>query len=97
LLAKALIRSLPAQPHIWLSGLGAGLGYLVTRQWWTAPFVAAVATVPLLLAAHPLISQADRTLSPIWMSLNLGLSLLLAAGIAHIQARRESREPSSAA
>jgi hypothetical protein len=87
---KILLRSLPEQPPVWLSFLGAVAGFLLARRWWTAPFIAAAAVVPLLMAAHPVLTEADRTLSPIWLSLNLGLALLVAAALAGIRQVRHS-------
>ncbi|HLY35298.1 MAG TPA: hypothetical protein VKU35_01135 [Candidatus Limnocylindria bacterium] len=89
---RILLRSLPGQPLVWLSLLGAVAGFLVARRWWTAPFMAAAATVPLLLAVHPVLTEADRTLAPIWLSLNLGLALLVSAAAARF---RERRSPAS--
>ncbi len=93
--ARSLVRSLPAQPQIWLGLLGAGIGFLLTRQWWTAPFLAAAVTVLLLLAAHPVLTEADRTLSPIWISLNLGLALLATAGVARMSSMTKARRAAS--
>jgi len=86
-IAPALIRSLPHQPIVWGSLLGAAGGFVVARQWWLAPFVVAIGTVPLLLAAHPILTEADRTLAPIWLSLNLGIALLAARAMGWLSSR----------
>jgi hypothetical protein len=86
-LAVSLPLTLPGQPLVLLSLVGAGLGFFLTRQWWMAPFVAALLTVPLLVAVHPVSTEVARTLTPGWISLNLGLALLAATVIARIRAR----------
>jgi hypothetical protein len=86
-LARRLLVSLPGQPQVWLSLLGAALGFLLTRRWWTAPFVVALATVPLLVAVHPVSTEVARSLAPGWISLNVGLALLAATGVAHVRLR----------
>jgi hypothetical protein len=79
----ALLRQVPPtlveQPLVWLALVLAIIGFAVTRRWWLAPFAAALAAVPLLVAVHPVSTEIVRTLAPGWISVNLGLALLVVA------------------
>ncbi len=86
-IGASLIRSLPSQPLVWGSVLLGAAGLAVARRWWSAPFAVAIGAIPLLLAAHPVLTEADRTLAPIWLSLNLGMALLAGRAIAWLTAR----------
>ena len=86
-----LVRSLPGQPLIWGSLLVAAGGFVIARHWWSLPFAVAIGTLLLLLAAHPVLTEADRTLAPIWLSLNLGIALFAARTIAWLSARLRVR------
>ena len=61
-------------------GLGIA-GFLIRPRWWALPWAIAVATIPLLHVAHPIITGLPRTVAPAWFSLNLGIGLLVAAAV----------------
>jgi hypothetical protein len=65
----------------------AVVGFGVTRRWWIAPFVAALAAVPMLVAVHPVSTEIVRTVAPAWISVNLGLALLVVAARDRIRGR----------
>jgi hypothetical protein len=72
-----LVPTLLSQP-ILLGAIAAGLGGLVlARSWIVAPFLAAAMIAPMAWLLHPIWSDADRILSPTWVSLNLGIALLI--------------------
>jgi hypothetical protein len=77
-LAARLIHTFRTQPVLWGTLTLALVGYAFVRTWWTAPFIVALGAVLLLQAAHPVLTEVDRTLSPSWLSLHLGVSLLAA-------------------
>jgi len=91
-IGASLVRSLPGQPLIWGSVLVAAGGFVIARHWWTLPFAVAIVTLLLLLAAHPVLTETDRTLAPIWLSLNLGIAIFAARTMAWLSARLRVRQ-----
>ena len=81
--AEDLMRAVPgylAEHPLMTLLLALGVvGLLVTRRWWTAPFLLALGAVPVLALSHPVVTEVERTLAPIWLSVNLGIGLLVAA------------------
>jgi hypothetical protein len=75
--ARSIARSLLGQPVVVLTATAGFAGLALTRRWWAAPFLAALLSVPLLLAAHPVLTEAARTLAPAWVSIHLGLALVV--------------------
>lgn len=83
--ARAMLPTIPAQPWVWLPTLLAAAGFLLRWRWWQLAFVALAVTTPLLLAAHPVIPGAARTLAPAWVTVSLGLALLVSAAIDRVR------------
>lgn len=72
-----LLPTLLGQP-ILLGAIAAGVaGLAIARSWNVAPFLAAAAIAPIAWLLHPIWSDADRILAPVWVSLNLGIALLI--------------------
>lgn len=84
--------ALLASPSLWLSGALGVRGYAIARRWWALPFVCAMVTLPLLQAAHPIMTEAPRTLAPMWISVHLGIVLL---GLAVVSRLRRGRPRST--
>lgn len=74
-----MLRTLTSTPLLWIPTLLGLAGFALRPRWWAVPFLCALATVPLLQAVHPFITGASRTLAPMWLSLHLGMGLLVAA------------------
>jgi hypothetical protein len=63
--------------HVLFAAVAAGLaGLVVGRSWIVAPFLAAAVIAPIAWLMHPIWSDANRILSPTWVSLNVGVALL---------------------
>ena len=71
-----LLPTLFTQPVL-LAAIVAGLvGLIWARTWIAATFLAAAVIAPIAWLLHPIWSDADRILSPAWVSLSLGIALL---------------------
>jgi hypothetical protein len=70
-----------AEPLLLALVLAGLAGLVVARSWAAAPFLAAVAVVPVAWLLHPIYSDANRILSPAWVSLTVGLALLVEVGL----------------
>lgn len=82
-----LLPTLWSQP-ILLGAIFAGLaGLVVARSWTVAPFLTAAAIAPIAWLLHPIWADADRILSPTWVSLNLGIALLIVTGLVNQRER----------
>ncbi|MGH2462104.1 MAG: hypothetical protein ACRDFZ_00585 [Candidatus Limnocylindria bacterium] len=76
-----LLPTLFSQPLL-LASIVAGLAGLVIRGSWTsAPFLVAAVVVPVAWIIHPVWFDAGRILAPAWVSLNVGIGLLVDAGL----------------
>lgn len=73
-----MLQTLSSTPLLWIPALLGLAGFALRPRWWAVPFVCALATVPLLYVLHPFLSQAPRTLAPMWLSVHLGIGLLVA-------------------
>lgn len=60
---------------------------------WVIPWLAAAATTPLLVAVHPVRSDIDRVLAPVWLSVAVGLAVLFHRSWPGLRARIGSRMP----
>lgn len=71
-----LIPTLLADPLLWGPMLVAVASFAAfSRGWELAPMLAAIAVVPLAYLIHPQLSEAPRTMAPIWVSLHVGLGI----------------------
>jgi len=75
-----LLPTLLAEPVLLAAVIAGFAGLWVSRSWIVAPFLVAALVVPVAWLIHPIWSDAARILSPAWVSLNLGLALLVNAG-----------------
>jgi hypothetical protein len=76
-----LLPTLLTQPVL-LAAIVAGLaGLVLARTWIAATFLAAALIAPIAWFLHPIWSDADRILSPAWVSLNLGMAVLAASAL----------------
>lgn len=74
---EPLLPTLTGDPVLWVPLVLGVLGLLVIgRSWALAPMLAAVAVVPLAYLIHPQMSEAQRTMAPIWLSLHVGIALI---------------------
>lgn len=69
-----------ARPLVLALTVGGVVGLLLPRQWWTAPFLAALPVVLVSYLVHPSTTEIDRTLAPAWISLHTGLAILIVLG-----------------
>jgi hypothetical protein len=84
---EPLVPTLLGDPTLWVPLVVGVVGLLVVgRSWALAPMVAAVAVVPLAYLIHPQLSEAPRTMAPIWLSLQVGMALLAARAITKLDA-----------
>ena len=84
---EPLVPTLLGDPTLWVPLVVGVVGLLVVgRSWALAPMVAAVAVVPLAYLIHPQLSEAPRTMAPIWLSLQVGMALLAARAITRLDA-----------
>jgi hypothetical protein len=61
-----------------LTGLA---GLVMARSWTVAPFLAALLVIPVAWLIHPIWYDANRILSPAWVSLSVGLAILVKLGL----------------
>ncbi|HEY2888915.1 MAG TPA: hypothetical protein VGJ17_09880 [Candidatus Limnocylindrales bacterium] len=54
------------------------VGLLASRRWWSVPFLLALPGVAALALAHPVATEVERTIAPAWLSIDLGLAVLVA-------------------
>jgi hypothetical protein len=79
-LSETLLVGLLARPLVVLLVAASIAGLLLVGRWWTVPFLAALAVVPFAYFVHPETSELARTLAPAWVSVHVGLSLLIVFG-----------------
>jgi hypothetical protein len=72
-----LLPTLFEQPLLLLTVVAGLAGFVVRPAWPTAPFLVAALVVPLAWIIHPVWFDAGRILAPAWVSLNLGVAILL--------------------
>lgn len=88
---EPLIPTLLGDPTLWVPLVVGVVGLLVVgRSWALAPMVAAVAVVPLAYLIHPQLSEAPRTMAPVWLSLQVGMALVAARAITKLDAMGRS-------
>jgi hypothetical protein len=84
-----LLPTLVGNPALWGPALIGLVGLIaVGRSWALAPFAAAIPILPLAYLVHPQLSEAPRTMAPIWVSVHLGMAMAFVAVIAHLQRMR---------
>jgi hypothetical protein len=72
-----LLPTLLSQPLL-LGSIAAGFaGLVIQRSWTTAPFLVAAVIAPLAWVIHPVWFDAGRIMAPVWVSLNVGIALLV--------------------
>ena len=81
-----LVPTLVGNPALWGPAL-IGLAGLVAvgRSWALAPFAAAIPILPFAYLIHPQLSEAPRTMAPIWVSVHLGLAMAFVAVVMRLQ------------
>ena len=88
---EPLLPTLLGDPTLWVPLVVGVVGLLVVgRSWALAPMVAAVAVVPLAYLIHPQLSEAPRTMAPVWLSLQVGMALVAARAITQLDAMGRS-------
>jgi len=76
-LTDRLLPTLLTDPFL-LGAVIAGLvGFAIRPRWSTAPFLAGALLMPLAWIVHPVWYDAGRILAPVWVSLNLGIGLVI--------------------
>ena len=86
-----LLPTLLGNPALWGPVVIAVIGLVVVgRSWTLAPFVAAIPILPLAYLIHPQLSEAPRTLAPIWVSLHLGVAMAFVAVVTRLQRMQTS-------
>lgn len=85
-LPNVLLPAFFADPRLWGSALFGLAGLLaIGRSWWVAPFVLAPFVVHLSYMVHPGIDQYPRNMAASWLSLNVGIALVVVAGIERLR------------
>lgn len=83
---EPLLPTLTGDPTLWVPLVIGVAGLLIVgRSWALAPLVAAVAVVPLAYLIHPQMSEAQRTMAPIWLSLHVGIALIVTRIVVWLQ------------
>ena len=83
---EPLLPTLFGDPVLWVPLVIGAAGLLfVGRSWALAPMLAAIAVVPLAYLIHPQMSEAQRTMAPIWPSLQVGIALVVTRIIVWLQ------------
>jgi hypothetical protein len=72
-----LLPTLFGQPLLLATVVAGFTGFAIRPAWATAPFLVAALLVPVAWIVHPVWFDAGRILAPIWVSLNLGIALLI--------------------
>ena len=81
-----LVPTLVGNPALWGPALIGVVGLIaVGRSWALAPFVAAIPILPLAYLVHPQLSEAPRTMAPIWVSVHLGMAMAFVAVVMRLQ------------
>jgi hypothetical protein len=81
-----LLPTLVGNPALWGPAFIGLIGLVaVGRSWALAPFVAAIVVVPLAYLIHPQLSEAPRTMAPIWVSVHLGMAMAFVALVVRLQ------------
>ena len=81
-----LVPTLVGNPALWGPALIGLVGLVaVGRSWAVAPFVAAIPVLPLAYLIHPQLSEAPRTMAPIWVSVHLGMAMAFVAIVTRLQ------------
>jgi len=89
-----LLPTLVGEPTLWVPLVLGVIGLVVVgHSWAIAPFVASIAIVPFSYLIHPQLSEAPRTMAPIWVSLHLGIALALVGLISRMRGRTPSALP----
>jgi hypothetical protein len=61
-----------------LASVVAGFaGLMIRRSWTAAPFLVAALVIPLAWVVHPVWFDAGRIMAPVWVSLSVGIALLI--------------------
>lgn len=80
--AADLVRATPGylvdQPVVAAAIVLGLIGLIGAKRWWTAPFLIALPAIAVLALAHPVATEVERTTAPAWISIDLGLALVLA-------------------
>lgn len=85
-ISNVLLPAFFADPRLWGSALLGFVGLLfIGRAWWVAPFAVAPFVVHLSYMVHPGIEQFPRNMAAAWLSLNVGIALLVGAGIERLR------------
>lgn len=83
---NVLLPAFVGDPRLWGSALLGLAGVVVVgRAWWAAPFVVAPLAVHLSYMVHPGIEQYPRNMAASWLSLNVGIALLVVAAIERLR------------
>ena len=86
-----LLPTLAGNPALWGAALIGLVGLIaVGRSWALAPFVAAIPILPLAYLVHPQLSEAPRTMAPIWVSVHLGVAMAFVAVVTRLQRMRHA-------
>lgn len=93
---RAMAHTLRHEPGIVILGVLGAAGLLLDRRPWTWPFLFALLIIPITQLLHPAIEEAGRTLSPMWLSVDLGLALLLVRLLSAATRRWRPRFPRGA-
>ena len=81
-----LVPTLVGNPALWGPALIGLVGLVaVGRSWALAPFIAAIPILPLAYLIHPQLSEAPRTMAPIWVSVHLGMAMAFVAVVTSLQ------------
>ena len=76
-LTDRLLPTLLGDPFL-LGAVVAGFaGFAIRPRWSTAPFLVGALVMPIAWIIHPVWYDAGRILVPVWVSLNLGIGLLV--------------------
>jgi hypothetical protein len=72
-----LLPTLVEQPLLLLTVVAGFAGFVVRPTWPTTPFLVAALVIPVAWMIHPVWFDAGRILAPAWVSVNLGIALLI--------------------
>lgn len=85
-IVNPLLPSLIGNPALLGAAVIGLVGLVVVgRSWAVAPFVAAIVIVPFAYLIHPQLSEAPRTMAPIWVSVHLGMAMAFVAVVTRLQ------------